>query len=215
MHAFIGLPSTTSEKNADDPHADFAGAEFQELINGLNSNRYHIRVAAQEAIEERGGDGVRSLQQALQLGQVDVLGRLHAVWVLAHVGGDAANNDLFRLAEHDPDVRVRAQAIRALADLTDPMLTSHRVDAGRGDEQVCSRLAQVANGADSRVRLEVVVALGRLRWADAPSWIGRTWAKADPALTHAGMILLRRCENWPECAEAAGRISRLEFGESI
>ncbi len=191
------ITAAGAEKPSDDPNAKFAGADFQELMGGLNSSRYHVRVGAQEAIEQRGGAGVQSLQQALQHGKVDVLGRLHAVWVLAHVGGHEAIDDLFRLAEHDPDARVRAQAVRALADLTDPILTSHRVDAGRGDEQVCRRLAQIADGADSRVRLEVVVALGRLRWSEAPSWIGRTWAKADPALTHAGMMLLRRCENWP------------------
>ncbi len=173
-----------------------AAAEFHELVNGLNSNRYHVRVAAQLAIENHGRDGAQSLLQALRSGQVDVLGRLHTVWILAHQLGDQAIDVLFEMAEHDLETRVRVQAIRAITDLSDPILASHRIDAGRGDEQMCRRLARLANQAEPRIQLEVIVAQGRLRWSEAPAWMGPHCNLSDPALMHAAMIMLRRCGNW-------------------
>jgi putative membrane-bound dehydrogenase-like protein len=113
--------------------------------------------------------------------------RLRAVWSLGL-------EELFTLAANDPDPRVRAQAVRALADLLDPVLATHRLDAPPADG---SRLAALGKGQDPRVLLEVVVALGRLRWSGAPDWIRENVSSPDPALAHAVQQTLRRSGNWP------------------
>jgi putative heme-binding domain-containing protein len=117
--------------------------------------------------------------------------------VLAHAGGPGRTAALFRLAGHDPEPRVQAQAVRALADLTDPVLTKHRLDSGPGDARVAARLAALVRGKDQHVVREVVLALGRLRWAHAPDWLARTLTRPDPFLEHAAMWTLRRAGNWP------------------
>ena len=45
--------------------------------------------------------------------------------------------------------------------------------------------------------LEIFIALGRLRWADAPVWLAKNLTKPDTALAHAAMHTLRRADNWP------------------
>jgi len=57
---------------------------------------------------------------------MNVLGRFHAVWILAHAGD---KKTLFQIAEGDSDPRVRAQAVRAIGDLFDPVLVEHRLAA--------------------------------------------------------------------------------------
>jgi putative heme-binding domain-containing protein len=142
-----------------------------------------------------------SLTEGMSKGRLGVPGRLHAVWVLGHVGGPAALEPLFDLARTDPESRVRAQAVRALADLTDPVLTRHRLDAGPGDVPTAARLAALARGQEPAVLLEVVIALGRLRWSGTARWLEKNMSKPDAALAHAAMQALRRSENWPAVLE--------------
>src|SRR5262245_40660036 len=84
---------------------------------GLESASYHARIEAQTEIERRGPAGVIELKR--RLAGMNVLGRFHAVWILAHAGDDQT---LFQIAAGDSDPRVRAQAVRALGDLFDPRL---------------------------------------------------------------------------------------------
>ena len=137
-------------------------------------------------------------------GRIGVRGRLHAVWIVAHSGGSAAA-DLFDLAQRDRDPRVQAQAVRAWADLVDPLLTRHRLDAGRGDAKLAETLAAWGEGKDPRVLLEVVIALGRLRWAAAPDWLAKVLTKPDAALAHAAQQTLRRSGNWSAVLKLADR----------
>jgi putative heme-binding domain-containing protein len=102
------------------------------------------------------------------------------------------------IARKDPDARVQAQAVRAIADLSDPVFVRHRLDTGRGDADLAARLAALPSNREPLVQLEVVLALGRLRWAEAPRWLRKTLTKPDAALAHAAMQTLRRCLNWPE-----------------
>ena len=73
------------------------------------------------------------MRDAIGRARVGVRGRLHAVWILARPGGPAAIDELVELARSDPDPRVQAQAIRAVADLADPVLARHRIASGPGD----------------------------------------------------------------------------------
>lgn len=173
------------------------------LIAQLDSDSYYKRVLAQEAITAGGPETVAALREAIaELGRLGVLGRLHAVWILARDDSPSSHETLFNLAQHDADSRVRAQAVRALADLADPVLAQHRLSAGRGDAVIAQRLSSLADKNDPRVLLDVIVAMGRLRWPEAPAWLQSILTDTtDPAIAHAAMQALRRSENWPRVLE--------------
>lgn len=174
------------------------------LVKQLDSPSYFVRFQAQDEISAR--DAVATIIDAFDGGKLGPQGQLHAVWVLARNGSGAAREQLFRLVASHADPRVQAQAVRALADLVDPVLAQHRLDVGPGDSETASRLAGLAGGKDLRVLREIVVALGRLRWAPFPVWLQKalppsTSTAANPldsdaALAHAAMQSLRRSGNW-------------------
>jgi putative membrane-bound dehydrogenase-like protein len=172
------------------------GAGPGRLLGQLDSESYAERCDAQAALERLGRDGLKALTDALGNNRLGVRGRLHAVWALVRLGGPAAIDELLHLAGSDPEPGVRAQAVRAVADLADPVLTRHRLDAGPGDAGLAERLAALGKGQDGRVLLEVVIALGRLRWAGAPDWLRQNLGQPDAALAHAAMQTLRRSTNW-------------------
>jgi putative membrane-bound dehydrogenase-like protein len=163
----------------------------------LDSPSYYERCDSQCALERRGADCLKPLRTALAEGRPGVHGRLHAIWALAHVAGPAAIDDLLRVAKGDSEPTVRAQAIRAIADLADPILIRHKLDAGGGDEDLARRLTAMAKGQDRRVLLEIIVTLGRLRWAGSPAWLAQNLVDPDAPLAHAAMQTLRRSANWP------------------
>lgn len=175
-----------------------------ELIALLNSKSHHLRHAAQKAIEKRiqlddqaGYKLLKSLQQSMQNQSMTTLGRLHGVWIIAHTSGESSIVKLLKIARNDADPRVRAQAVRAVADLTDPVLVRHRLSVERGDPRLARSIADLAADGDPRVVLEVLIALGRLHWANGPQWLAEFWKGGDSARTHAAMLLLRRSDNWP------------------
>ena len=165
-------------------------------LTQLDSESYHERCEAHLALERLKGDGLRALTAALGKNQIGARGRLHAVWLLARPNDRWAIVDLFRIARSDPETSVRVQAVRALADLTDPVLLQHKLSTGVGDPEIALRLAALAKDQDNRVLLEIVIALGRLRWAGAPDWLRLNLTSSDPALAHAAMQTMRRSGNW-------------------
>jgi putative membrane-bound dehydrogenase-like protein len=180
-------------------------SDTERWLYRLEHGGYHWRTEAQDAIERQGRKGTRAVREALSEKKLSGSGRLHAVWILAHVGGKDAIDELVKIVQHDPDVSVQAQAVRAVADLADPVLALHRLDAPRGDTKLAERLAACVEGKEARVLLEVVVALGRLRWVDAPAWLQKILNKPDDPLAHAAMQTLRRCDNWPAVLKLADR----------
>src|SRR5262245_40000875 len=84
-------------------------------LSALDSESYFERCRAQDALERRGKDGSAAVVEAMAKKQLGVRGRLHAVWVVAKVGGPDPAETLFALAKDDPDPRVQVQAVRALA----------------------------------------------------------------------------------------------------
>ena len=175
-----------------------AKSSDKELIDTLNSPSYYRRVEAQQILTRRGRPVLPELRSALSK-RLRPLGRLHAVWILAHIQQNRAIASLLRMAKSDSDARVRAQAIRAIGDLSDPLLIRHRLAAGRGDTGLAKDLAALIDRKqDSRVVLEVLATLGRLRWKAAPAWLAKVWHNGlDQANVHAAMQLLRRSDNWP------------------
>jgi putative membrane-bound dehydrogenase-like protein len=183
-------------KDTPKPKTGPQGVGPEKWLAQLDSESYYERRDAQAALERLGREGRNALTDALAKKRLGARGRLHALWALARLGGSTAIDDLMRIAASDPEASVRAQAVRVVADLADPVLTRHRLKAGPGDAALAARLAALGKGQDSRVLLEVIVALGRLRWAGVPDWLGRNLTKPDDTLAHAALQALRRSENW-------------------
>ncbi|MBM4068486.1 MAG: c-type cytochrome [Planctomycetes bacterium] len=171
---------------------------FTDSFTYLDSASHYERIAAQEYIQNQKKRGLDGLKSAMANGRLGNVGRLHAVWILAHLlDGKAAAEALFEIAGKDPNPRVQVQAVRALADLLDPALTKHRLDAEPGSPATAARLAALAKDRDATVVREVVVALGRMRWKDSADWLQTNVKKPDPFLAHGAMQTLRRSGNWP------------------
>jgi putative heme-binding domain-containing protein len=171
------------------------------LLEQLDSPSYRRRVAAQESLQRLGKDGLSLVREALRKKRLGTNGKLHAVWILAGPGGKVGSThprELLAMAKSDSEARVRTQAIRALGDLADPVLTQHRLDAGPGSANLADQLAALNTGGDPCVLREIVIALGRLQWSEAPDWLSKNLPKdADAALSHAAQQALRRSRNWP------------------
>lgn len=177
------ITATEPRKSSDQP------------ASGLDSESYAERLDVQLALEKQGAEGVGSVRRLLSEGTLGPRGRLHAVWLLARGGGTI--EELLKLAQSDSDRSVRAQAIRAIADRADPVLVEHRLAVGRGDENIARLLAALAEGADARLLRELVIALGRVKWAGTPDWVAKNLTKTDAALAHAAMQAMRAAGNWP------------------
>ncbi|MGI8978932.1 MAG: DUF7133 domain-containing protein [Pirellulaceae bacterium] len=173
-----------------------ADAPLEELLTALDSPSYCQRWEAQAAIEGKGEAGAKVVADALSSDKLQPRGRLHAIWIMAHVQQAKAIEPLLMLAERESDDRIRAQAIRAIADLADPVLINHRLDAGAGDVALAERLAKIGRNISSRSQLDVVIALGRLKWAGLADFM-KNFRDRDPAVTHAAAQALRRTGNWP------------------
>jgi hypothetical protein len=124
------------EEPGQQPKPLSATSDPDQSVKRLDSASYLQRLEAHLALEHRGEAGRSAVSDALGKGKLHVHGRLHAVWLLARGGGPAAIGSLFDLARSDADPRVRAQAVRAIGDLTDPVLVKHRLDA---DAEVMQR----------------------------------------------------------------------------
>src|SRR5262249_60135499 len=97
-------------------------ARLGDLGSRLDSASYSERGRAQEAVGRRGKGGVAAVAEALKQGRLGARGRLHAVWMLAKVEGAESVEKPLALAKADPEPGVRAQALRAVADLADSVL---------------------------------------------------------------------------------------------
>ncbi|MBI1902436.1 MAG: hypothetical protein HYS13_15145, partial [Planctomycetia bacterium] len=174
-----------------------------DLLAELDSESFSQRMDAQTALEKRNCEHVfAALHGAFTQRRLSPRARRHAVWIIARTADATAQDELFRIAANDAEAAVQVQAIRALADLGDPVLAQHRLDAAPGDAEFAARLGHLADGKDPRVLREVVVALARLRWPDAPKWLRQHLpSEPDAALAHAAMQALRRSGNWPSVAD--------------
>ena len=181
----------------------------ERLVARLDSASYAERIAAQAEIERRGRTAWTAVSSDLTL-KTGGWGRMHAVWIESRIalGKVGVSGRLLEIARDDFDVRVRMQAVRALADLNDPVLSNHRLSAGTVDEKLAQQIASIMTEIapdlhgrpvprTSREQLEIVVAIGRLRWKNAPNWLADTLRKPDPALAHAAMQTMRHAGNWP------------------
>ena len=191
---FVGqehFPARAKPRQIENLPHDLAG-----WFEQLNSESYYERLEAQLAIERLGRDDPTAIVELLRKGTLGERAVLHYVWILAHVLGPQASDELFKAAQWDFMPRVQTQAIRALADLHDPVLVEHRLDTGPGDKNVAERLSRMVHWRQPNVTLDMVVALGRLKWAKAPLWMSQKLTSIDPAVAHAAQQTLRRCGDW-------------------
>lgn len=149
-----------------------------EWSDGLNSISHHQRLAAQWEYE-RQSDGIRRLDG--EWSGLNANARIHGVWIIARAMAEAAKSRLLNIARTEESVPVRIQAIRALADLNDISIAED-----------LSRLAP----RDARLQVELLVALGRLRWANLPEWLAQSDIHHNSFTDHAIQQALRRCGNW-------------------
>jgi putative heme-binding domain-containing protein len=177
-----------------------ADTPLAELVAKLDSPRHSRRWEAQLALERKGEAGAVAVTEALRAAALDLHGRLHAIWILAHWYQEVAIEPLLKLAADDRDDRVRAQAVRAIGDLADPVLSEHRLCAGAGDATLAKRLSQLRSPGgvprSTATDLELAIVLGRLKWQGLPDFSPQL-DSADPAVAHAKVKALRRAGNWP------------------
>ncbi|MSQ93196.1 MAG: c-type cytochrome [Gemmataceae bacterium] len=166
-------------------------------LEKLNSESYFERCEAQTAYERRGDAGRNDLGNAFRANKLGPRGFGHALLALSKGTEGTGLRDMLVMAHGGGGPAVRAQAIRIIADLTDSILVKHKLDAGRGDVEIAKTLASLEDRGDPRIMLEIVIALGRLRWADAPGWLKQNLTKPDATLAHAAQQTLRRADNWP------------------
>jgi putative heme-binding domain-containing protein len=158
-------------------------------------------------IERRGAEGLALVESAMASRKLGVRARLHAVWIIAKLAGPTAADKLHRLAARadrlhpsaadEDNRRFVSQTVRALGDVVDPAIQTHRLDAGAGDLAMAQRIASLAWIRDPRVQLEVVIVLGRMRRADAIDRFDQTYiASPDAGLRHAIQWTMRRSAAW-------------------
>jgi len=183
--------------------------ETATLIRRLDAASYHRRVSAQLEIQKRGMTAVAEVVSALNSCQMGLHARLHAVWIIARMAQESVPQVLFNLAGSDPDAVIRAQAIRAIGDLTDPILINRRVSSDRGDVDVAERIASIAEQTDPRIVLEALIVMRRLKWSVTPKWITDHLPVLDPVLNHAAQQALRNALNWPAVTDLLDNSPRL------
>ena len=167
------------------------------LLKELDSPSYATRFAAQDTLGRHGGGGLLAVRHALKAGALGPLGRMHAVWIVARANDPEDVAFLLAIAKSDADPRVKVQTVRALADRCDPTLGAEANRRSAGVTGTARALCELATSADPRVVLEIVVALGRLRWKGSPEWLRDHLQSPDAALAHAALQALKRAENWP------------------
>ncbi len=118
---------------------------IEELIKGLDHPAHSERLRCQRALENRGDEAVKAMQQEWKIGKLSALAKRHAIWLIAwknYVPGI--------LADKDPDFRL--EGIRANATVAS--LKGSDNSLGQSDFMDCA-----STDSDPRVRLQAVVAI--------------------------------------------------------
>lgn len=192
---YVGHVSNVPRKGG---HVENVPHDIAGWIERLNSESSYERLEAQLAIEKLGRTDATATVELLRKANLGERGWLHGVWILAHLQGTQATDELFKLARDSHSTRLKTQAVRALADLHDPVLVEHRLDTGNSSQRIAWFIAALADKNDGPGMLDVVIAIGRLKWNSTPHWMSlhltRNWLTPD--IAHAAQQSLRRCGDW-------------------
>jgi len=161
------------------PFPDLKAATDAQLVGFVSAPGAVLRLAAQRELLRRGIKPAAAKALEAVAGSKDRprAGRVAAIFALEQGLGAKSHDALLALARSSPEVR--EFAIKALAD--------HRGDATKADEKA---VASYRDDADPRVRLQAVIALGRIgQVAQAPALLPLT-ADVDPLVAHAAVKAL-------------------------
>ncbi len=152
------------------PKADFksialARATTPALIDKLGDANGWVRDTAQRLlVEKRDAAATPALRTAALDAKRPALARLHALWTLDGVGGEALDRATTIAALQDKDPRVAAAAVR----VSERFLRTAKGAAAEPDADVVARLgALVKTRSEPAVRLQLALTLGEAKTAAA------------------------------------------------
>ena len=204
--SYVG-PNAAPPQKQIQPH--LKSMKPEQLLTALNSPSYYQRVDAQLELQRRRKKLAPSVKVATDafrgLGTGAALNphaRMHALWSVVDWAQQDAIEGLFWLTQNDPDERVRVQAMRAIGDLTDPVLVKHRLNAGRGDQKMAERIALVAR-KNTRWGLDfdAVILFRRMHWQGTAKWVAERLHSDNGHRLHAAQQALRYSDDWPAVVE--------------
>ena len=159
-----------------------------QLIEAMSHPSYQVRQVAQRRLADRGQRVAEPLTKLLGSVAAPWAARLHAVWALDAIDGDAPPRPDVVRALSDADPRLRRQAVRQMA-------------TRKRSESLPALLARL-NDYDESVRFQAAVACGRLADPSAIPGLQTTLADDDAWVRHAAFTALNRIgrahpEQWP------------------
>ena len=114
---------------------------------GFDSESYYDRWEAQAALIRQPNAAV--FAETANGFPETANGWMHLLWATANLKPPNNIDNLLDLAGRIRDTNVRAQAIRVVADLSDPVLVKHKLEAGAGDADLAKKLAGIACNSKS------------------------------------------------------------------
>lgn len=159
-------------------------------IAQLDHPAFQERIRAQRAIIAKGTDALDAVRSALFDEATPALARRHLVWALDAIAGGTpeATLPLIDLLE-SPEADLRAQAARALGQRKAPWEP--------GVESLMKRVTD----PEPTVRLQALIALGRIGNPLAVPAILPALAEPDAYLAFSARVALRRIGDWNAAAE--------------
>ena len=134
-----------------------------QLLNSLRSSDRYTRDQSRRVIFERGSKSAKVLKEWVRgVNRHDEFTRLQALWM--HQGLNVPNRHLLDELLHAEEPRIRAAAVRVLADWADPQ-TDFAAPIKKG--QALAIFRQAIDDPFARVRLEAVRGVARLNDAQA------------------------------------------------
>ena len=173
-------PKTQPRGNDSDPLAKQFAA--------LDHASFNERTRAQLAIVKMGKNALRDAEAALVNPKTSPVAKRHLVWIVDDLAEGTLEGTIpLRNALESPIADVRAQAARALGLRAVPIVVDDLVKIASSDPE-------------PSVRLQAVIALGRIGDAKAVATLGPILLDSDPTLAFSARQALRRINNWSAVA---------------
>lgn len=167
--------------------ADFTQEGFVELSTLLDHADQRVRLKAQLELVKR--DELDILDHVSAKVDAPQLARIHAIWGIGQLLRRGLDQEEILLALFDdPDPEIRAQAIKTVTDRYGRLLGLDRIPAPRGRSPLTGMLLQRLEDPSQRVRIQALVAIGRVRDTAAADAIVKLLARKEH---HVGMTQLR------------------------
>jgi len=180
----------TPKEKVETLHRGKDSDSIAELIKSLEHPAHAERMRAQSALAKSGPDSLGTLNAALADPNGNLTARVHILWSIdAMAGGtpEATMPIMEALSASAPELR--AQAARALGV------------RGVALAAAVAKLADLVSDSDPTVRLQALIALGRIGAPGPIPAIASVVADPDPYVAFASRIALRRIGDWSRTAE--------------